>query len=147
MSPSGRVLRFPCTFFDLQSDQDVGASANCRLGVRAVMLVASRTELIHHGQIVERLRPPPQGSGCIPDRAIGRVRPDNLYEHRLFIPDRFSTVGNAQTPERLDELILRCKVQVNAMPNHGNEIDTRICRRSLDRKRILGADLVQENLS
>ena len=70
--------RFPVLAFDPQSDQDVGASANCRLGVLAVMLVASRTELIHHGQIVERLRPPLQGSGCIPDRAIARVRPDNL---------------------------------------------------------------------
>ena len=52
---------------------------------------------------------------------------------------------NAQLLECLDELPLRV-VRVNEMSNLGNEIETRICRRSLGRNNILEvADRVQDN--
>ena len=90
-----------------QSDQHFGAKVKCRLGGLAVVLAANRTELTNYGMIVELLRHPPQGSGCIPDRAIGRVRLDSLYAPHHWISDRFSMEGNVQIPELSDEAPLR----------------------------------------
>ena len=109
-----------------QSDKHVGASVNCRLGGLAVVLVASRTELMNHGLLVELLRHLLQCPGCIPDCGTGRVRLDSLKGSHPLISDRFSMEQNAQILEVSDELPLRYTVMVDEMSNLGNEIETRI---------------------